>query len=124
MSIFKDDNLNITMYQGDTGTLIFTGLPKGNTYSGYFSINNDETGAILNEKQADEYNYSAGSAKVIINEDFSNALPIGEWTYSFKVCTSGGTENTVIPIIKEENGKIIKKNPPAFVVLDKRAEGV
>ena len=124
MSIFKDDNLNITMYQGDTGNLIFTGLPKGNTYYGYFSINNDETGAIIAEKQADEYNYTSGSAKVIIDENFSNSLPVGEWTYSFKVCTLGGTENTVIPILKVVNGKVEKKNPPAFIVLDKRAEGV
>lgn len=122
MSIFVSNNGDITLYNGDTGNIIFSGLPKDRNYTCYFSVNNDETGAILKEKIAADFNILSGSARVTIDETFSNSLPIGEWSYSFKMCYDN-SENTFIPTIQVINGKVVRKNPPAFIVLDRRAEG-
>ena len=122
MSIYADSNRNVILYKGDTGNLIFSGLPKDKAYTCYFSINNDENGAILLEKEATEFNQQSGSARVTIDETTSNSLPVGEWSYSLKMCY-GTTENTVFPTINVTGGIIIQQTPPTFTVLDKRVEG-
>lgn len=122
MSIFVSNNGDITLYNGDTGNIIFSGLPKDKAYTCYFSVNNDETGAILLEKTATEFNQNSGSARVTIDKNTSNNLPVGEWSYSFKMCY-GGTENTMLPAIKLINGVVQPQTPSGFTVLDKRVEG-
>lgn len=122
MAIKVDSENNCTMYRGDTDNLVFSGLPTDKLYSVYFAINNEETGKILKEIIANEFNIISGSASFSFDEDFSNSLPVGEWTYSLKLCY-GTSENTVIPALREINGAVVKDPSPMFTVLDMRVEG-
>lgn len=86
------------------------------------SIFDEDGEKIIKERQATSFTQSTGKALFIFDEDFSNDLKVGEFTYALKICANG-SEDTVIPETKLENGAYIKEAAPSFVVYSKRVEG-
>lgn len=123
MAIFADEKGNIYLRQGDTGNVTFSGLPKDKNYGVYISVYNPDNENILKETQATSFVQATGVALFTFDEDFSNDLPVGDWTYGLKIC-AGGSEDTVLPrtYINDSN-EIIKEAPLNFVVDYKYVEG-
>ena len=121
MSMFAAEN-DIYIRQGDTGNITFTGLPKDHAYSVYMSIYNPDENVIIKELQAASFTQSTGIAVFTLDEDFSNSLPVGDWTWGLKICFNG-TEDTVVPKTSIVNGKIVQGKYPAFTVDYKVTEG-
>lgn len=121
MSIFSNKK-NLWMYKGDTGNILFSGLPKDKAYTVYMSIFDEDGEKIIKEIVATNFNQSTGVATFIIDETISNDLKVGEFTYALKIC-SGGSEDTVIPETKLENGVYSQEAAPSFIVYSKRVEG-
>lgn len=119
MAIFQDGQ-NLWMYKGDTGNIIFSGLPTDKAYSVYMSIYDESGEKILKEIEAT--NFSLGVATFVINEAISDTLKVGEFTYALKIC-AGGSEDTVIPETKLVNGVYEAQPAPVFEVKYKRVEG-
>ena len=114
---------NIYMRQGDTGNITFTGLPKDKPYTVYLSVYNPDENIILKEIQAASFTQSTGVALFTFDEEFSNSLPVGDWTYGLKICDTNGTEDTILPQTTIEDGKLIQKTAPTFTVDYKVIEG-
>ena len=109
--------------QGDTGNVSFSGIPTDKAYSVYLSIYNPDTNAIITEVTASTFTQATGVALFLINEDFSNSLPVGDWVYGLKICASG-SEDTVLPRSYINNdGDLIHEPAPQFVVDYKVVEG-
>lgn len=121
MAIYQDGK-NLWMYKGDTGNIVFSGLPKDQSYTVYLSIFDADNDRILTEITATNYDQVNGTATFIINEDTSNLLKVGTFTYALKGCY-GGSEDTWIPETKLENGAYIPQDAPSFEVKAKRVEG-
>ena len=56
----------------------------------------------------------------------SDSLPVGEWTYGLKICSTGMNimEDTLLPRKYVENGELIQEPAPLFTVFEKYVEGV
>ena len=113
---------NIYLRQGDTGNITFTGLPKDKNYTVYLSVYNPDTEKILKETTATSFTQATGVAIFTFDEDFSNSLPVGEWTYGLKICADG-SEDTVLPQAYIVDGELVKSPAPAFTVDTKVVEG-
>ena len=121
MAIYSNGK-NLWMYKGDTGNMIFSGLPKDKAYTVYFSIFDEDGEKIIQELTATTFNQSTGVATFVVNEATSNDLKVGEFTYALKICADG-SEDTVIPETKFENGVYSQEAAPSFIVYPKRVEG-
>lgn len=114
--------------KGDTGEIIFTGLPTDKVYTAYMSVYDEEKGKILTVPELNaQVNKSTGAVRIWVNEDFSNALPVGDWVYGFKirsVTNNEASEDTLIPrSYVDENGNLVNEPAPAFIVDEKIVEG-
>lgn len=122
MSVFSTGQ-NIYLRQGDTGNITFSGLPTDEDYSVYLSVYNPDNDRILQEKLAAEFDRVEGVALFTFDEDFSNSLPVGDWTYGLKICADG-SEDTVLPrAYIDDSGELIKEPAPQFTVDYKYVEG-
>ena len=115
-------NQDIYIRQGDTGNMVFTGLPRDKAYDVYFSIYNPDENTIIKELKADQFTQSTGIAAFVYDEDFSNSIPVGGWSWALKICKDG-MEDTVVPRTYIENGKIMQGKIPTFTVDNKVVEG-
>lgn len=114
---------NIYMRQGDTGNITFSGLPTDKAYTVYLSVYNPDNESILSEITATTFTQAQGVALFTFNEDFSNGLPVGDWTYGLKIC-AGGSEDTVLPrAYINDSGELVKEAAPQFTVDYKYVEG-
>lgn len=122
MSVFATGQ-NIYLRQGDTGNITFSGLPTDKNYSVYLSVYNPDNDTILKELLAASFTQGTGVAIFTFNEDFSNDLPVGDWTYGLKICADG-SEDTVLPrAYIDDSGELIKEAAPTFTVDSKYVEG-
>lgn len=121
MSVFATGQ-NIYLRQGDTGNIVFSGLPTDKAYTVYLSVYNPDNDTILKEVEAAGFAQGTGVATFTFNEDFSNGLPVGDWTYGLKICANG-SEDTVLPRAYIEDGELIKEAAPTFTVDSKYVEG-
>jgi len=122
MSVFSTGQ-NIYLRQGDTGNIVFSGLPTDKAYGVYLSVYNPDNDSILKELQAANFVQATGVATFTFNEDFSNSLPVGDWTYGLKICANG-SEDTVLPrAYIDDSGELIKEAAPTFTVDSKYVEG-
>ena len=121
MAIFSNGK-NLWMYKGDTGNIIFSGLPTDKAYAVYLSVYDEDGERIIKEVLATNFNQASGVATFVIDEDTSNDLSDGEFTYALKIC-SNGSEDTIIPETKLEDGIYVREPAPSFTVLPKRVEG-
>lgn len=122
MSVFSTGQ-NIYLRQGDTGNIEFSGLPTDKEYDVYLSVYNPDNERILQEVLAANFVQDTGVALFTFDEDFSNALPVGDWTYGLKICANG-SEDTVLPrAYINDAGELIKEAAPQFTVDYKYVEG-
>ena len=121
MSVFATGQ-NIYLRQGDTGNIVFSGLPSDKAYGVYLSVYNPDNDTILKELEAANFAQATGIATFTFDEDFSNSLPVGDWTYGLKICANG-SEDTVLPRAYIEDGELIKEAAPTFTVDSKYVEG-
>lgn len=114
---------NIYLRQGDTGNITFNGIPKDKAYTVYLSVYNPDTNAIIKEIQHTTFTQATGTVLFQLDEDASNSLPVGEWTYGLKICASG-SEDTILPrTYVDDSGALIQEAPPQFTVDYKYVEG-
>jgi len=121
MAIYQNGK-NLWLYQGDTGNILFSGLPMDKAYTVYMSIFDEDGEKIIKEITATSFNQATGVATFVVDEDASNSLQVGEFTYALKIC-SDGSEDTVIPETKLEDGVYSQEAAPSFIVYPKRVEG-
>ena len=122
MPIFKDNQQGIYLKKGDTGNIGISGIPTDKSYSVYMSIYNEDTNTILKEILMSNYNQPEGTGSFIIDTTISDSLPVGEWVYAIKICASG-SEDTIIPKTRVEDGVIVNYPAPKFTVDYKYVEG-
>ena len=123
MTILSTGEKSLYIKQGDTGNLYFRGLPKDKAYDVYFSIYDPDNYTIIKETQANVFAQAAGEAYFAIDEDFSNALPVGDWVYGLKICFNG-SEDTILPrAYIDEDGNLVKENAPEIHIDNKYVEG-
>lgn len=122
MTVFKNNQKDIYLKKGDTGNVHISGIPTDKFYTIYMSIYNEESNSIITEITAVNYNQAQGTADIIFNEEISNSLPVGDWVYGIKICADG-SEDTVIPVTRVENGAIVNYSAPRFTVDYKYVEG-
>ena len=112
--------------KGDTGNVVFTGLPKDKVYDAYMSVYNEEKGKILTVPELSAKTNN-GSVTIWVNEDVSNALPVGDWVYGLKIRSVTNdlvSEDTLIPrSYIDESGNLVNEPAPAFIVDEKVVEG-
>ena len=121
MAIYQNGK-NLWLYQGDTGNILFSGLPMDKAYTVHMSIFDEDGEKIIKEITATSFNQATGVATFVVDEDASNSLQVGEFTYALKIC-SDGSEDTVIPETKLEDGVYSQEAAPSFIVYPKRVEG-
>lgn len=114
---------NIYLRQGDTGQITFSGIPKDKSYSVFLSVYNPDSNNIIKEIPHTTFTQSTGVVLFQLNEDMSNSLPVGDWTYGLKICF-GGSEDTILPrAYIDDSGELIQEAAPQFTVDYKYVEG-
>lgn len=117
-----NEGKDLFIRQGDTGNVIFKGLPTDKNYGVYFSIYNPDTYKIIKELQG-TFTQATGTVVFAFGVDFTDDIPVGEWEYGLKIC-AGGTEDTILPrAYTNEQGELIREPAPKFTVWDKVVEG-
>ena len=115
---------NIYLRQGDTVNITFNGIPTDKAYTVYLYVYNPDTNTIIKEIQHTQFTQATGTVLFQLDEDDSNALPVGDWVYGLKIC-SGGSEDTVLPrtYTDDTTGELIHDPAPQFIVDYKYVEG-
>ena len=116
---------DIYIKKGDTGNVLFDGLPQDKMYNVFLSIYDVENNKILKEIQG-TYTQSTGVALFLFSKAISDTLPVGEWGYGLKVSESGvnGMEDTLVPrAYVDDDGALIIESMPKFIVDNKFVEG-
>ena len=114
--------------KGDTGNIIFTGLPTDKVYIAYMSVYDEEKGKILTVPELSaQVDQSTGAVNIWAGEAFSDKLPVGEWVYGLKIKSETNdviSEDTLLPrSYIDESGNLVNEPAPAFVVDEKIVEG-
>ena len=98
MSIFIDEKGSITLYQGDTGNIVVSGLDTNNNWDVYFAVQNQNREPVGSEILVS----SAGNETVVITipSSLTDMLTVPAdqdyeiYYYGLKVC-NGQTEHTL-----------------------------
>ena len=111
MSLTIDENGTITLYQGDSGEIVVSGLDNSKNYTVYFAILDDKENLVGNELQV--MTNKADFVVFSLTPDFTDLLKVPKgksyaiYTYGIKVCDKEeNTEDTLIV----ENGNYGDKN--------------
>ena len=101
MAFIVDDSGNITLIQGDSGTLVVNGLPTDKNYTVYFGIRDSKRNPIGSEIQVQTNGASAVS--FVLSAALTDLLTVrtnedtAEYYYGVKLCyNNDGTEDTLI----------------------------
>ncbi len=127
MTIYVSQDGTISFYQGDSGNIIFSGLPVDKNYKVYFAISDPESNKIIAEELSTNSNY-ASIVTFALSTDYTEKLKVeaGEscavYRYGLKIC-SGSNEYTLIPEVEIENENPKFHSAPKVVVYPKYAEG-
>lgn len=99
MGLNIDENGNIYIYRGDSGTVVVTGLPTDKNYRVWFAIK-DLNGKTVATRLEVYSNYSS-SVSFLISSEFSKMLTIpkneeiGFYRYGLKTIDEEGDEDTL-----------------------------
>ena len=117
-----NDGKNLFIRKGDTGNVVYRGLPTDKNYTVYHSIYDPDTYKILGEIPG-TFTQATGAVVFSFDTDYTDNLPVGEWEYGLKIC-AGGTEDTILPrAYTNDNGELVREPAPMFTVWDKVVEG-
>ena len=123
MSLNINEQGNITLYQGDSGEIVVSGLDTSKNYTVYLAILDEKGNLVGNELQVT----SNKSDFVVfsLTADFTDLLKVSRgknyalYTYGIKVCdTETKTEDTLIV----ENGNYGDKN--LIIVYPRKVMGI
>lgn len=123
MSLNINEQGNITLYQGDSGEIVVSGLDTSKNYTVYLAILDEKGNLVGNELQVT----SNKSDFVVfsLTADFTDLLKVSKgknyalYTYGIKVCdTETKTEDTLIV----ENGNYGDKN--LIIVYPRKVMGI
>ena len=122
MAFNIDNNGNITMLQGDSGTIVVNGLDPLKNYKIYFAIQDKNRNNIGNEL----YVNSNKSSSVIfeLSGDYTDLMTVPKnklyeiYYYGIKQCSEDGLEDTLLI----NNSKIGNIN--TITVFPKKVEGI
>lgn len=119
---------DIHFWRGDTGNIVFEGLPVDKDYTVYFSVTDIETG----KKVVDELSLQSerrNKVTFFLSADYTNQfkVPAGEnkttYQYGLKICT-GNEEHTLLPEVEVTNEKVTFKKAPKVYVYQQFVEGI
>lgn len=122
MAFNIDENGNITLVQGDSGQLVVNGLPTDKEYIVYFAIQDENRKPIGEEIQVSAN--KASTVVFVLLGSLTDLLTVkkGEdiaiYYYGVKICTTDGTEDTLLL----GNSQMGDKN--TITVYPKKVEGV
>ena len=123
MAIYKKGYYDLYMYQGDSGNITLKGIPTTGNFLIFFEIY-DENGEKFFEKRDIPSEYRC-HVDISISADESDAFPVGTNYYAVKLCLYNGTEETVIPPLKNTSMSPRNfKNKALFIVYPKQIEGI
>ena len=98
--IITDENGTISLYQGDSGELVVSGLDKECDYTVYLAIQDDKRNTIGEELQVSVS--KSDTVTFVLTSDFTDLLtvpknkPYKVYYYGIKTCLSGtNTEDTL-----------------------------
>lgn len=123
MSLNINEQGNITLYQGDSGEIVVSGLDTSKNYTVYLAILDEKGNLVGNELQAttNKNDFVVFS----LTSDFTDLLKVQKgknyalYTYGIKVCdTETKTEDTLIV----ENGNYGDKN--LIIVYPRKVIGI
>lgn len=123
MSININEQGNITLYQGDSGEIVVSGLDTSKNYTVYLAILDEKGNLVGNELQvtSNKNDFVVFS----LTADFTDLLKVPKgknyalYTYGIKVCdTETKTEDTLIV----ENGNYGDKN--LIIVYPRKVMGI
>lgn len=122
MAFNVDENGNITMVQGDSGSLVINGLNTDKNYTVYFAIQDKNRKPVGNELYV---NTNKSSSIVFeLTGDYTDLLTVPKdencavYFYGVKLCVDSGFEDTLLI----GNGDIGSFN--TITVFPKKVEGV
>lgn len=121
MAFNIDENGNITLIQGDSGSILINGLKTDKNYAVYFAIQDTNRKPIGNELYVNTN--KASSVVFELTGDFTDLLTIPKnksyeiYYYGIKLCSDNGFEDTLII----GNGNIDTVN--TITVFPKKVEG-
>lgn len=123
MALTVDENGNLTITQGDTGTLVVGGLDTSKNYKVYFAIQNKKREAV-----GDELIVSSNNSDTVVFKltgDLTDLLTVPEksktetYYYGIKLCSvTDNTEDTLVV----NNGDMGDTN--IITVYPKKVEGI
>ena len=123
MAFIVDENANISMIQGDSGTLVIEGLNTDKNYTVYFAVQDKNRKPIGNELYVNS-NYSS-NVIFYLTGNFTDLLTVNKneecsvYYYGVKICSSeDNSEDTLIL----GNGSMSDLN--TITVYPKKVEGV
>lgn len=100
MSLVIDEKGTISLYQGDSGEIVVTGLDNSKNYVVYFAIQDSKRNLIGNELQV--YANKVESVVFFLTPDYTDLLTVAKdkpyeiYTYGIKACdTTNNMENTL-----------------------------
>ena len=121
MAIYKKGYYDLYMYQGDTGNIKIKGIPETGNYSVYFQLSTQD-GTKVFELMV-ESNFS-NEVVFLLGTDITDTLATGTYCYAVKLCLMDGTEETVIPPLKNTSmSPTTFKNKAMFLVYPRQIEG-
>ena len=122
MAFIVDENGNISLIQGDSGTLVVEGINTDKNYTVYFGIQDKNRKPIGSELYVDSNNLA--SVVFSLTGDFTDLLCVGKnenaavYYYGIKVCDSSSQAEETLLI----SGEIGSLN--TITVYPKKVEGI
>lgn len=100
MSLIIDEKGTISLYQGDSGEIVVSGLDNSKNYVVYFAIQDSKRNLIGNELQVNASKVE--SVVFFLTPDYTDLLKVTKgkpyeiYTYGIKACdTTNNVENTL-----------------------------
>lgn len=99
MSLIIDDDGTISLYQGDSGELVVSGLDTGKNYMVYFAIQDSDRNFIGEELQVAVTN--SDTVTFILTPEYTDLLKVSKnkpyeiYFYGIKACENNNIENTM-----------------------------
>lgn len=129
MSIYVNPNDgSIKLYQGDSGTIVFNGIPTDKNWKVFFSIIDLKKNQILLKKMMESNKEEKVVFTLMADEtdklDVQKGKNYTSYNYGLKICDDIGTEDTLIPkVTVNENGNVVFRTAPVVQVYPKYVEG-
>lgn len=122
MAFTIDNNGNITMIQGDSGSLVITGLDSKENYKVFFAIQDKTRKAVGNELIVNSN--KSNSVIFELTSEYTDLMTVPKnenfaiYYYGIKICDNDGFEDTLLL----GNSKLGELN--TITVFPKKVEGI